>query len=301
MDYIYNKYCLEPKLKDAVSPITPTIYDYKKQGETFWSLDCETIETIDEYFKIFYNTYISNYENLAVDGPAACGKSSLLAKLKPTKINKFYNINDANIYNTIPEMSLTYIKINEELSKYKGLTTDRSSISNIAYLMTYYIMNMITNDGLYNKSLHSVCHEFMNFNNLFSLLQNIRSKKMNTLIVLDSSFEHVAKRMNKRGLDQKSPSDVVKSLCKEYHTAQIAAFSYLANYMNYPCIDLNYVRLAFSVTDETLLFKANTNAFKNCCYFEPFNKIINVPRERTTLNSDTLKWVHNNAIQISKR
>ena len=299
MEALYTKYCLHPVFK--ITQTTLTILQKKSLGETFWSLDCKDDDDLEKYFEEFYKQFVKHYDRLAIDGPSACGKSTLIQDLNPAKINQFFNIGQENNYNQISEHSYIYININEKLAEYPGLVTDRSVISNLAYLMTYYIMNLLANNGLFNKSLHSVCQEFIDIHNLKSLLQNIKAKKLQVLIILDSSFENMAARVNARGLSENSASDVIKPLCKEYHTAQIAAFAYFANYMNYPCIDLNYVRCHFDIKDDAEIFKANKKAFMRVCNFSPFTGVIDLPRVPVVVSSSILKSLHHKIMTISKR
>ncbi|UOT91788.1 TK2 [Aratus pisonii nudivirus] len=305
MDKIYHEYCLPPIYKSEIKSDSLNIYQKKKQGETFWSLDVtEDVTDLEEYFKKFYNLYVLGNTNVFVDGPAACGKSTLVNDLNPLKINQFYNINEGNGYNICPEYALAYIVLNEDFSKYENICTDRSIVSNLAYLIAYYCMNLINNNAVYNKSIHFICEEYVLVSNLKPVLEYIRSLKLEVIIFVDSSFEYSAKRMNARGVALESNSNIVKSLCKEYHTAQLAAFSYLANYMNYPCIDFNYIRLHYKVDDDSDLFRMNSKYFQSVISesLEMGNlQVLDITTEITTIHPEVMKELHNNAIKISTR
>lgn len=299
---LYINHCLFPVHEKTSYRLHEDYNLKKKKGETFWTLDAFPYVSMEEYLDQFYQQYISHFNQIAVDGPTACGKSSLIEYLNPQKVNSFFDLNKGNGYNIISEYALIYIKINELLTKHDGLAVDRSIVSNIAYLMAYYVMNVLVNNMTFNKSLHGICREFVSLFNLEHMLQHIRSKKFNVFILMDSSFEAFAKRTNKRGIVSGSVSDCVKSLCQEYHTAQIASFSYLANFLNFPCLDLNYVRKFYNVTSDFALFTVNDAMFKKHCSLLPFTgRIDNLTKEQTTVESTIIKQMHSEVINKSKR
>lgn len=298
MDIIYKDCCLQPQFNKNY--LADTTYVKRKKGETYWSLDCFTFMTLDNYLQHFYSNYIQDCKNLAVDGPSACGKSTILCDLNCSKINNFYNLNESNNYNILPELSLSYIMINDKLSNIENLTMDRSIISNLCYLMTYYVMNTLTNKSVHTKSMHAVCNEFIYLHNLKSTLEFIRAKKYNVLILLDSSFEAMAKRTTARGIKTNSVSDLIKPLCWEYHTAQTAAFAYIANFMQYPCIDFDYLRQFYGLSDEQM-FSKNKEVFERICDFKKFDKPIDIPKKKISINPTVLKCLHSRIIEISNR
>lgn len=299
MQNLYDQYCAQPVLVSS-SPLSEYKYVQRKKGETFWSLDSTNIPNMDEYFEQFYSD-IAHYDNLSIDGSTACGKSTMLEGLNPVKVNKFFCVNKSNLYNIVSECSMTYIHLHEEFKKYPGLTTDRSIISNLTYLMVYYVMNVLTNNATFNKSMFGLCEDFVNIHNLKPTLEYIRGLKCNVLILIDSSHQHTATRTNRRGLNLHSNSDIVKPLCKQYHVAQTAAFAYFANFMNYRCIDFDYVRTSYNVVNEELMFSTNKKMFHKMCNFTPFTEQINIPKQIMSVGSDMLKGLHGEMIKISNR
>ncbi|UVX94893.1 TK2 [Callinectes sapidus nudivirus] len=304
MDQIYDE-CVRTPSTNTIqkAPIDLDSMSKKLLGETFWSMDCNyNTPTLKSYFDEFYKKYLKNKNNLAVDGPSCCGKSSMISSANPIKINDYSNINDNNSYNKIGEASLTYVIINDKMMETPNVVSDRSVISNLTYQMAYYVMNLDVNGLIYTRSMHSICEEFINIHNLKPLLQYLKAKKYNILIILDSSFEHSAIRMNKRGLKQKSSSDVVKSLCLEYHRAQTAAFSFMANFLNLPCLDINYLRTTYNKSDDEI-FALNSSSFKE--YFLKHlnidNSKVNILTELTNMGNQTIQDLHTITIQITNR
>ncbi|UBZ25616.1 TK2 [Carcinus maenas nudivirus] len=298
MNNLYDDYVSYPKDTDKEETPNTAIHTIRKtMGETYWSHNVNNLSLI-EYFNEVYDT-ISDWEYIAIDGPSCCGKSKLISNLNPMKVNEIYNVNEGNAYNMYGEAAISYFILNDKFQKEK-LTTDRSAISNIAYLMAYYVMNIMTNNCQYNRSMHSLCDEFVNFHNLKPCLEYIRAQNYNVLILLDSSFEHSAIRTNLRGVSVGSTSDIVKSLCFEYHASQTAAFAYLANFMNYPCIDLDYVRTMFDITSDDNIFEANARGFKKHFKGKAEN-VTKIPCEKTNISSPFMKYFHYIAIEMSNR
>ncbi|UVT30827.1 guanosine monophosphate kinase [Penaeus vannamei nudivirus] len=309
MEELYNSFVVYPKFgndedcKDQ--PLKSNrdvgcIEEAKQKGEAFWSMDATTdMLTIDDYFDAFYDRF-KFHQSLAVDGPSGCGKSSMINKYKPLKVNGFVNIQEDNSYNIFPANALPYIFINLKIAETENAISDRSAISNFAYFITYFIMNAITSNLYPGHTLHGICDIMVNLHNLKPFLEFIKPHmQKNTLILMDSSFEHNARRINKRGRLTSSISDIAKSICYEYFISQIAAFSYLANILEIPCIDINYVRTKFYIDDDSKIFEANSRAFNKVNILDN-DCIVDVAYERTN-GSNFMKELQKHVIDISRR
>lgn len=302
---LYKRHVAFPKFESHFPPphTEKVLNQNYREGVTYWSMTAdETTPTFKDYFTKFYQTSFENCNSLAVDGVTACGKSSLLSGCTWTKINNFYNLSKENVYNFISFLSLDYIKINEELSTYEGIVTDRSLVSNLTMLLAYYIMDILTNNNIYTRSMFAICEEFVNMFNLKACLNYIRGKKFNVLIMIDSSYDHWAKRTNIRGVNEKLTTDCIKSLCIQYHRAQTAAFAYIANCLHFPCIDLNYVRVYYNIENESAMFETNKEAFGNNMHFPSTSvDVIDIDKELISVAPPILKVIHERAIALSHR
>ncbi len=311
MDDIFDNYIKHPKITDYVNynfiaqpSFEQTIEQRRRYGETYWSLDVsEILPTVKSYFDEFYKrlVYECDINNLAVDGPSCCGKSSMLENFKPLKVNQFFNIQHCNAYNIYPTATISYYHINKIFARTYNTICDRSLISNLAYLITYQIMNFISNQTLTHFSLFGLCEHIIDMHNLKSFLSYIKGQKYNILIILDSDFEASAKRMNIRGRLRSSNGDIAKSLCYQYHTAQTAAFSYLANILGLACIDLNYVRKKYNVENDQEIFTSNKNMFEKHNTITNNNYTIDIEKEFTVCGSSFYKTLQQVAINISNR
>ncbi|QBB28632.1 guanosine monophosphate kinase [Homarus gammarus nudivirus] len=302
---LYSKYVKHPIFMHK-NPSIKLLKTQKSQGETYWTQDVAVgcNETVEEYLNRFYLNFISSkFDNIFIEGPSATGKSSLSRGFNTFKINQFYDVSRNNVYNTYPEMAIIYMNLNLLLSKYKGIVVDRSIISNMAYLMVYYIMNVMVNEGKHLKSMFGLCEEFVTLYNLTPALEYFRNCKTNVLVIIDSSFEHSAKRANGRGIVTNSSSDMIKSICKEYHQAQTAAFSFLANFLRYPCIDLNYIRSnCYNPGGDTEIFTTHAKIFQSWFsgIYEKDVKI-EIPQEFRTLDHSVMRHLQDIVIMKSNR
>ena len=270
-------------------------------GETYWSQDTRDFGDMMTYFDKFYANAFKNCTSLAVDGPSCCGKSTLIDTFKPLKINQFYNVQTANAYNIFPTSALSYIHINDEFNAHYNLISDRSAISNVCYLIAYYVMNCITNNLKPDKSLHGICQDAVDLHNLKSLFSYLKSRNYNILIIMDSSYRHTKRRMIARGKATGSSSDLAKALIPQYHTAQIASFSFVANILNLLCLDFHYIRRSFKIKDDSLMFKANYEAFTKHNTLTNQGIVMKLPIESTTSGTDFFKTLQGIAIDLSSR
>ncbi|UHB41762.1 GMP kinase [Macrobrachium rosenbergii nudivirus] len=313
MDKIYNDYVLHPKIKRRKNiHVLPSgnikidvdensILHLKALGQTYWSLDVDLNihKTIDDYFEWFYLNTNTN-KAIAIDGMSCTGKSSLISNFTHVKINKYINLQEKNGYNIFPENSISYLLMNMRMAFTSNVLIDRSCISNLAYLYCYYVMNHLGNKRDLLLSSFGLCDEFTRIHNLKPLLEWIKSKNVNAIIYIDSSFEKSAMRMNKRGVHEKSPSDIIKSLVKEYHTAQTTAFAYIANMLNLSCIDFNYLRLMYNVEDDEI-FGKNSKMFYDKMMYREEEKLPNIKPYNTPINSNFIKELQKVALNLSSR
>lgn len=259
--------------------------------------------TLDEFFTNLYSKFKSA-GNLAIDGPSAMAKSSMLNDSFTQKVNNFININQNNCYNNNPIAALSYYTISAEMYKCFNKTLfDRSPISNLAYGLCFYIMNILTKDQIGYRTLTGICEEFIKNLNLTSFLEYINAQEFNILIMIDSSYPHYAKRLNKRGYNTNSRSDINKSMVYEYWVGQTAAFSYLANALNLNCIDINKIRMVYPKLDDVIIFDTLCKSFKVNCSSK-IESVINsatINPQVTSMADDSIRNLIMDIFKISKR
>lgn len=247
--------------------------------------------TIDEYFKnVFRN--INSKANLCIDGPSAMAKSSMIGNVQSQKVNNFININKNNCYNNNPVATTSYYIISSKMNReLQNTVFDRSPISNLAYGLCFYIMNVLTTNQLGYRTYSGICSEFIQNTNLVAFLENVKSQKYNILIMIDSSFPHYSKRFNRRGYICKSRSDINKSLVYEYWVGQTAAFTYLANVLNLHCIDINKIRMEYPTLDDNLIFDTICTNFQDnlTLNFTKESSKININPQITSMGSDEMR------------
>ena len=207
-----------------------------------------------------YSQYINvdkKYSTVSLDGPSACGKSTIINHFKRKDKIKNYIDKLSATYNLKPSSALNYAIINYRLlTESQNTIIDRSPISNIAYQLCYYIMDRISNheSEADRYTLTAFCKEYIEIHNLTPYLELLNASNLNIIILLDSDFEKVSARLFNRGITYNNPSDVARSTVYCYLKAQNAAFAYLANELDYYTLDINFYRLKYSSINEADLF-----------------------------------------------
>lgn len=247
--------------------------------------------TMDEFFKNLFQN-INSKSNLCIDGPSAMAKSSMIGNAKSQKVNNFININKNNCYNNNPVATASYYIISSKMNNsLSNIVFDRSPISNLAYGLCFYIMNILTTNQLGYRTFSGICSEFIQNTNLVPFLEHVKSQKYNILIMIDSSFSHYSKRFNRRGYHAKSRSDINKSLVYEYWIGQTTAFAYLANVLNLHCIDINKIRMEYPTLDDDFIFNIICTKFQDTLTLNFSNDIstININPQTTSMGSDEVR------------
>ena len=213
----------------------------------------------------------SKRTTIALDGPSSCGKSTIINHFWHK--NKISNYIDhlSDTYNYKPTSALCHALLNLRLlTESENMVLDRSPIANLAYQLCYYIMNCLSNSDNkkdFRYTFTALCKEYIEIHNLTPWLEYLNGQKLNIIIILDSDFEQMGKRLFQRGLTMNSSSDMMRSVMDCYLKAQNAAFAYLANELNYYTLDLNFYRLKYSRKDNILkeaeIFNAITIHLRN--------------------------------------
>ena len=211
---------------------------------------CDELKlNINYNFKKYINSK-SIYSTIALDGPSACCKSTVIDQFKQKNKISNYIDNLSDTYNFKPSSALTYAIINLRLlTESQNMVLDRSPISNLAYQLCYYIMDCMSksdNMNYYKYTMTALCKEYIEIHNLTPYLEVLNAFKLNIIVILDSNFERLGFRLFNRGLKTNSSSDMMRSVMDCYLKAQNAAFAYLANELNYYTLDLNFYRLKYS-------------------------------------------------------
>lgn len=271
---------------------------YKKNnGETYWSNIIFTGDLHKDLENFFEE--LRDVKNIAIDGPSSLGKSTLIASNTNAEIGQYTDV--SKVYNFNPLTTYTYINANRIMAtEFNGVVFDRSIISNFAYGICYYLMSIITNDQCGYRSFSNMCEEYVNVTNTRPMLEYINSLNLSVFILLDSDYEQYAKRMNSRGYKNHSISDQVKSLSKEYWLCQHAAFSYLANILNFKCLDYNYLRTYYTV-DESELMTLVQKSFLNNYISTDVKNCINLGYQKTRNNIHEIEKLFASILVYSKR
>lgn len=271
---------------------------YKKNnGETYWSNILCTGD-IDKDLDVFFRDF-QDVKNIAIDGPSSLGKTTLIASNTNAEIGQYTDV--SKVYNFNPLATYTYINANRIMAtEFNGVVFDRSIISNFAYGICYYLMSIVTNDQCGYRSFSSMCEEYVNVTNTRPMLEYINSLNLSVFVLLDSDYEKYAKRMNARGYKTHSASDQVKSLSKEYWLCQHAAFAYLANILNFKCLDYNYLRTYYAV-DESDLMTIVQKKFLDNYTSSDFKNYINLSYQKTRNNVPEIETLFSSIFVYSKR
>lgn len=188
-------------------------------------------------------------DSFAIDGTTCCGKSTIVAKYPNAKINNYLN-DHAHNYNFQATTALEYLILSiRMMTESKNIVCDRSPISNIAFQLTYYLMNKYGSGGG-DESLNGLCEKYVRMHNMLPALEFLKGLKLNIIIIIDSDIDDIQRRMHAR---DDSASDKIKSAFPQYYY-QNAAFAYLANRLALPCFDLNYFARRYDVADKALVF-----------------------------------------------
>lgn len=267
----------------------PTVRDVfarrHRDGET-------NIQSIDKYFNTLEDEvrYIASerlnfqtFSNLAIDGVSCCFKTTILQSYETFKINSILG-GALKSYNVCADVALNYlVQATRAMETSHNLLFDRSPLANVAFQLTYYLMDRMLDER--RLTCHAMCQEYVNMHHLVPALEYQRARHFNVLILLDSDYNEWKNRMIKRG----SANDIVKSLLPAYHAAQNAAYSYISVVLNYPCIDLDWLR-------------QRSDVIGNVAGTPPFNdRIIRVIREIIDKNISQTKIQYPNVIQHNPR
>lgn len=183
---------------------------------------------------------------VCIDGVNCTGKTSLLLDFPHMKITDYCG-DQLDYYNVNPETALSYLLISlQMLRDCENVLIDRSPVANLAYQYCYYLMSASRG----NKTMTALCEEYTKMHNLLPLLEYLRGLRLNVVILLDSNVPQLAKRLYRRGVTLQSRGDVIKSAFDSYGACQNAAYAFLANQLDYACIDLQYFRLKYGVCDD---------------------------------------------------
>lgn len=175
--------------------------------------------------------------NIVIDGTCGVGKTSILSTLHRPIIKVSQYINDTNRnYDSI--VAINYILTScMMIDTAMGCVFDRSPISNLAWLIipqvysNYKLLEKMTTFGLINTILEN--------SQLYSALRFINKKKYNVIIIIDTDIKYVCDKLKQR---KSSYTDILAAHWPMYVHVQNMVYSTLAKILNYPCIDINYLR-----------------------------------------------------------
>lgn len=176
---------------------------------------------------------VRNNGSLFIDGAACSGKSTFITKLNnlhranSTKVNVWLDVDD---YNFDANTAFHYMELlNHELPNMINSVIDRSPISNIAFQYVYWLMKHI-NDSL---TPFQWCENYTKIHRMEPLLEFVKSKRFNIVVVINTNYDEVKDKMLKRGSD----GDVYKGRIPLYLKCQVYAFIYLATVLDLPVLN----------------------------------------------------------------
>lgn len=184
----------------------------------------------------------SNYDEIAIDGMSSCGKSTIIDKsnryIKKTTKNLKY-IKRKMDYNFKSINSFEYLMY-PLTRKYKNVCWDRCPFSNLIFYFVHHLLYVyqqkqlpIPVDDAYEawSHLNNLAIDI----NLLSIVNQAQAIKYTPILFLVcSDIDYISLAMRSRG----ESSDIVNSTDYNYHVAQLQAYSYFANLLKMPIIDL---------------------------------------------------------------
>lgn len=232
-----------------------------KQGFTHY-MDSAAVDCLTGYFqKIFADCVRDVNAPIYIDGENCCGKTTLAGEecLKVSQLQKlpYRNIN--------PCQALDYLVLSDLLGFVNGshVNIDRSPISNLIFQLVFYLHDLLRRYSIDELKFceftpYKWCEDYIAMHNLEALLRFINAKGYNVLILIDSDYLAVGERMMVRS---RNANDYLKGLDNNYNLAQSIAYAYFACKLNYPCIDLSYLRYAYQMSDRDI-FEVMKSEFK---------------------------------------
>lgn len=217
------------------------------------------VEYIDERLQGW-----DRYMEIAIDGLCGTGKSTLIQSLnrKYQKINCIASsITQGSEYNHDPLKAMSYI-MGQTLSVAKEpICWDRSAYSNLIFyyvhlLMAHYGDNDIQIDDLtpHYRTLNSFAQDLHLIDSLEFLSLE---KKIPILFLVNSDICMVGMNLLKRG----TLNDIYNAKEHNYLAAQYAVFTWFADILKAPCIDINACQFneQFTLTDLQNLLRDKLN------------------------------------------
>lgn len=243
----------EDKLKLVnINVFWPSV-DYKKDSRrSNRKIQFTTYETLN-----FLNGW-SKYNEICIDGMNGVGKSTLINSLnrKYEKVNThFSEVTMGSDYNHDPIKSMTYLTI-QLLSNGKNICWDRCAFANLIFYYVHYLMNCFKNNPIPNDEdfIYKILNDYASKTNLLSTLHLcIQKKQIPTLFIVCSDINFVSITLLERG----GRNDIYNAKEYNYQMAQYYAYSYFANLLDAPLID---IKQAYT---EGFTINSLQNAIKN--------------------------------------
>lgn len=206
-----------------------------------------------------------NHKSIAIDGMSGIGKTTLIKKTNRTyaKINLFrLDVTSSGRYNDDILRSLEYLQFHDTimLEGTGGVMWDRCNLSNIIFLfvhqlMTHYGDNSMPIDP---KEPWSVLLDRAVRTNLMAVINNV--KVIPTLFMVCSDIDVVAINMMHRG----TASDCAMANKYNYHMAQYHVYSFFAEMLNMPIIDLAQINISLDSFQNELCNRINYTYTGEC-------------------------------------
>lgn len=204
------------------------------------------------------------YMEIAIDGLCGTGKSTLINSLnrKYQKINNMASsITQGSEYNHDPLKAMSYIMTQTVYVPSVPICWDRSAYSNLIFhyvhlLMAHYGDFDINVDDLptHYRTLNSFAQD-LHLVDTLDFLTN--EKSIPVLFLVNSDICMVGMNLIKRG----SLNDVYNAKEHNYLAAQCVVFSWFAEILDAPCIDINKCHFSesFNLTDLQSILRMKLN------------------------------------------
>lgn len=230
----------------------------------------------------------------AIGGMSCCGKTSVLSDWPSTKVNKFMPTHLKRFYNLNPTSAHVYFTLSMKmLDTIDNVVMDRTPLDNIAYALTYYLMEHMSNSRL---SPFALCEEYVNANMLTPVLETVKNR-YNMLFIVDSNIPAWQERLRLRGERVNSLGDVAKSQSSKYGL-QCAAFAYLASKCDIPIFDLHYMQAIEGDKD----IGASLKRIKDCIPFDVNTSPVQYIQDEVEKRIDIdYRALHKAVLGISRR